>query len=180
MEHPRVTSILKEAGLVNFDFINPDLLNRASAFGTAVHEATRLYDLNDLNENTLDPALKPYLNAWVKFKKDVGIKTFVEIEKEVCSKHYGFAGRLDRIFTRKNKLVLMDIKTSKNIMPVTGLQLAGYQIAYEEMAKKKIKERWGISLQENKYSITVFDDLADRSIFLSALTLRNWRKKWKI
>jgi hypothetical protein len=41
--------------------------------GTYVHRAIELFNNNDLNEETLDPALVNYLNAYKQFKKDFGL-----------------------------------------------------------------------------------------------------------
>lgn len=48
--------------------------------GNYIHEMCRLFLLNDLNEDTLDPLLVPYLDALKKFLKEshgMGIKSYV-------------------------------------------------------------------------------------------------------
>ena len=183
MNYPRVTQILKEAGLVNLDHINQDILNRASAFGTAVHEACRLYDLDDLNENTLDPALRPYLNAWIKFKKDSLLEN-IQIEQSVISKRYQYRGTPDRISLFKGKITVIDIKTGQ-IYPSAAIQTAAYLEAYNSGKSRieKAKERLVIQLcKDGLYRLAPdkFFSKSDFSVFLATLTIRNWRQKCKM
>ena len=74
---PGVTSILSP--LSDFSFVNPDVLEAASAFGTAVHLACELWDNGQLDEDALDPALVPYLAGWKQFSEDWKVEwTMVE------------------------------------------------------------------------------------------------------
>ena len=169
---PSVTQILQGAGLVSFNAVNPDVLERAKKFGTASHLACELDDREQLDMKSLDENLKPYLISWQKFKKDMGITEFTEIEKQVYSKRFGYAGCLDRLWGD----MLIEIKTSTTIPKTTGLQLAGYQQAYTEMAKTRIKKRLCVQLLEGTYKIQLFEDRGDFSTFLSCINLMNWKK----
>ena len=92
---PGVTKVLKNAGLIDFSMVPASILERAFKFGTAVHLATELDDRNNLDMATLDAPLLPYVNAWRKFKKDVGCKV-LSIEERVYSGKYRYCGTLDR------------------------------------------------------------------------------------
>lgn len=175
---PSVTKVLKEAGLIDFSKVNPDILERALNFGTAVHLACELYDTNDLNETTLDNNLRPYLDGWIKFLKDTGFK-IESTEERVVSKKFWYAGTLDRRGTLSKRAVL-DIKTGVDFGPATALQLAAYENGYNEDKpfKERIKERICVLLRnDGTYKMEVYKDKGDFSVFLSCLTLRNWRKK---
>ena len=169
---PSVTQILQGAGLVSFNAVNPDILERAQKFGSASHLACALDDKNQLDMKSLDPALLPYLENWRQFKKDFGITEFAEIEKQVFSKRYQYAGCLDRLWEN----TLIEIKTSTSIPTTTGLQLIGYQTAYREMTKIKIKQRLCVQLLEGTYKVQEYKDKIDASVFLACLTLINWKK----
>ena len=145
-----VTQILQGAGLSDFSKVNPELLARSQKFGTATHSATALYDENRLDIKSLDIALEPRLEAWILFKRDFGITKFKEIEKQVYSTRYQYAGCLDRLTWNDD---LIEIKTCTTIPKTTGLQLMGYQGAYEEMYKVKIKRRICVQLLDGTYKM---------------------------
>ena len=170
---PSVTQILQEAGLSDFSKVNSDILERAKKFGSAVHLATSLDDKNQLDMKSLDSALLPYLKSWQKFKKDFGITRFLEIEKQVYSKQQRYAGCLDRL---TYNLALIEIKTSTSIPTTTGLQLIGYQTAYREMTKIRIKRRLCVQLLEGTYKLQEYKDKTDKTAFLSCVNLYHWKK----
>ena len=169
---PSVTQIIGGAGLSDFSKVNPELLERAKKFGTAAHSATYLYDKGNLNIQALDPALEPYLEAWILFKRDFGITKFTEIEKQVYSTKYQYAGCLDRLWED----TLIEIKTCTTIPKTTGLQLVGYQGAYEEMYKVKIKRRICVQLLDGIYKMEEYKEKSDFRVFTSCLNITNWRK----
>lgn len=168
---PSVTQILSE--LSDFSKVNPILLEKAQLFGTATHRACHLADIGDLDMESLDPALLPYLKSWQKFKKDFGITRFLEIEKQVYSKQQRYAGCLDRL---TYNLALIEIKTSTSIPITTGLQLIGYQTAYREMTKIRIKRRLCVQLLEGTYKLQEYKDKTDKTAFLSCVNLYHWKR----
>ena len=169
---PSVTQIISSAGLSDFSKVNQDILKRSQSFGSAAHLACQLYDENRLDIKSLDIALEPRLEAWILFKRDFGIKTFKEIEKQVYSIKYQYAGCLDRL-TMDDALI--EIKTCTTIPKTTGLQLMGYQGAYEEMYKVKIKRRICVQLLDGTYKMEEYKEKSDRTVFLSCLNLHNWQ-----
>ena len=170
---PSVTQILQGAGLSDFSKVNPELLKRAQSFGTAAHLACQLYDENRLDIKSLDIALEPRLESWILFKRDFGITEFKEIEKQVYSIKYQYAGCLDRL-TMDDALI--EIKTCTTIPKTTGLQLMGYQIAREEMSKIKIKRRLCVQLLDGTYKMEEYKDRTDFRVFTSCLSIVNWQK----
>ena len=87
-----VTGILKAEGFIDVTWYDDWSRDR----GSYVHEARHLDDIGDLDEDTLDPVIVPYLEAWRKFKRESG---FVVEQSEVpmASKDYRFAGKPDVI-----------------------------------------------------------------------------------
>ena len=169
---PSVTQVLQGAGLSDFSKVNPELLERAKKFGTATHITCALFDDNRLDMKSLDPALEPRLEAWILFKRDFGITEFKEIEKQVYSTKYQYAGCLDRLWED----ALIEIKTCTTIPKTTGLQLVGYQEAYEEMHKVKIKRRLCVQLLDGTYKMEEYKSKSDFRVFTSCLNVINWRK----
>jgi hypothetical protein len=112
--------------------------------GKQVHLACELYDEKDLDEETLDPRLIPYLEGWKKFLRETRV-TIVDTEHRGASK-FGFAGTRDRLaIDHKGDKILIDIKSSIAKPKWIGIQLGFYQQLAEEQGHK-ISERWSIHL----------------------------------
>lgn len=180
---PSVTQILRQAGLIDFSKVNPAVLEASMKFGTAVHLACEYHDKGILDENKLDVNLKPYLYAWMKFKKDFNIK--IEAAEEfVYSPKYEYAGKLDRRVIIRKRAVL-DIKTSEEIYPANAIQLMGYLEAYNEGKKiqDKIQQRFIVMLSNDaNYKLEEFTKLSDRVVWYSAVNIAKFRKEnqlWK-
>ena len=175
---PGVTDNIEDAGLSDFSRVDPDILKRSQAFGKAVHLTTALYDEDDLDMDSLDPALKPCLEAWIKFKKDMGF-IIDEVEQIVYSKRYDYAGTYDRIGYMAEVKALIDIKTGTSLPKTIALQTSAYMEAYNEGKKRdeRIKRRLVIQLLENgAYKMQEYKERSDFSVFLACLNIRNWKK----
>lgn len=79
------------------------------------------------------------VTAFLKFQKENKLK-WIESERCVYSKKYNYAGFLDAIAQKGKDRILVDFKSSNGIYPEMILQVAGYQIAWEEEMKKKINK----------------------------------------
>jgi hypothetical protein len=80
------------------------------------------------------------ITAFLKFQKEHKIK-WLESERFVFSKKHKFCGILDAIGKTGKELVLFDFKSSNAIYPEMFLQVAGYNIAYQEETGKKIDKK---------------------------------------
>lgn len=145
--------------------------------GSAVHYVCRLDDEGDLDESTMNDAVKPYLEGWRKFKAESGFDfSGVEIECQKHSKVLGFAGTIDRFLNHKEQPIVIDIKTGV-VHPATGLQLAGYALLIDHMMYGTKRIAVHLS-KEGNYKINEYaDHLGDRSAFLACLTVVNWKRK---
>ena len=169
---PSVTQVLKP--LQDFSTIPEDILERSANFGTAVHLATTLWDQNDLDMDSLDPAIVPYLEAWKRFCDETKI-TFEAIEIQIVSEKYRYAGTLDRIGFLNKRATVIDIKTGV-VNPTIGVQLAGYLVAWNETHVLKVTRRASVSLRKDgSYRLDFWDDKSDWATFLSLLQIHNWQ-----
>lgn len=179
---PGVTTVLRETGLIDFSKIQDDILQRALKFGSAVHKATELHDKGVLDITTLDSALEPYLEAWIKFLREASfIIEKDSIEEKVYSEKYHYAGKYDRIGILNDKRTIIDISTSVDFSDAKAIQTAAYQEAENEgiPVKLKVKQREVVLLQGNgKYKLASGDffQKSDFSVFLACLTIHNWRR----
>jgi hypothetical protein len=163
---PSVTTILSDMSFIDKTWFTDYGRTR----GKFVHLACELDDRNELDEETLDPVLVPYLKAWRSFKHDSKI-TIEAIEKPVASAIYNFAGTLDRLGTMNSQPCLLDIKSGA-VSAWTSIQLAAYEIAENRRLK-----RFAVQLLETgKYKLHTYDNTQDRPIFLAALSCWQWKK----
>jgi len=172
-EYPSVTTILHS--LNDFSYVNQDLLDRAAKFGTAVHKATELYDNNELDFDTLDPVLMPYIEAWDNFLHEYKPE-ILSVEQRIASM-YGYAGTLDRYVSIKGKRVVIDIKSGTVVPKYTGLQLSAYGQAITE-GGGIVDERYVVHLQPYNYKVVSFNNKTDFITFKSALNLYRWGKQY--
>ncbi len=175
---PSVTQIIQEIFLINFFGLSPEIIQHKANVGRLAHLATELYDQNDLDMETVDTALIPYLNGWVKFRQDTGFEP-QEIELIAAHSVYSFAGRIDRVGIIGNDKVLLDIKTGV-VKKTDCLQTAGYQILYDEGKKvgDKIKKRMAVYLRgDGTYQVVPHTDKTDANVFLSCLSIVNFNKR---
>lgn len=171
---PGVTAVLSP--LVDFSMVPKAVLERAQQLGTAVHRMTELFDLDDLDEDSLSDELLPFLTAWRKFRAETGFVPEL-IEQRFHHPALRFAGTLDRTGLIGGRRAVIDIKKMLRLGPVIGIQLA----AYQELCRVngvEVLDRYGLGLRaDGTYRLQPFKDKGDWPVFLSLLTLRNWRDK---
>jgi len=173
---PSVTQVISAAGLSNYDHVPADVLQAACEFGANVHKACEYSDKWSLDLASLDPALAPYLSAWVKFLSDYSAEV-VEIEAPLYSPKYKFCGTPDRIAYIGGRLFVIDIKTATTILPCVAVQTAGYAQLYREHSNAKKISRMAVQLKADGYKVITYkDDLADWGTFLAALNITNWKR----
>lgn len=97
--------------------------------GRIVHDFVEAMDNGATpNFDGLPEKIKPYVQAFISFKKDLEPKLVMN-ERKVMNLSLGYAGRLDRVYEIKGQNVLVDFKTSKDYYPEMGLQLTAYKNA---------------------------------------------------
>lgn len=166
---PGVTSILTP--LTGYGSVPAHVLEAASNFGKAVHLACELDDLGELDESLLDPALAPYLAGWRKFSADHAVK-WEQIEQPVYHATLRYAGTPDRIGTVRGMQAVVDIKSTADLYPSVGPQLAAYAQASNLPPHV---QRLAVQLKaDGTYVAKPYTDPSDFPVFCSLLTLRNW------
>jgi hypothetical protein len=158
---PGVTTVLKEAGLIDSTWFTPE----AALRGQHVHTACALWDKGELDTCALDPVLVPYLEAWQKFRKESGVTPTI-IEEPFYSLEHGFAGTIDRAWMDGKHFIVCDIKSGP-LPDWLPLQLAGYSILINAFSGM------GVELRDNgSYSVKVVktaDLFKARRLFLCYL-----------
>lgn len=187
---PSITDTLGDQGFVDYSFLSerdrPFYLRR----GTAIAEATRLYDLGILDWKSLREIVewngeqKPWnlgaMEAYLRFREEFAEWEPAAIEKPLYDPVYQYAGRPDRLFDTPSGLVVVQIKKGK-VERWVGLQTAAEARLFEQKSYGRIKRRFGLELRSDgtfkaKRDLTPFKDPNDIKIFLSALAVLKWKK----
>jgi hypothetical protein len=114
------------------------------------------------------------ITAFLKFQKENKIK-WLESERAVYSKKYGYAGILDAVGKSGKSLLLVDFKSSNGVYPEMRFQVAGYCIAWEEENKKKIDKPMLIRLGKDtgEFEIIELPEIdKDKKAFLACLEIK--------
>lgn len=178
---PSVTRILKETG-VSTDFEGlgsmSDRLRQRIDYrrdlGSAVHADIHAADDNDLDWNTVHPAVLPFVEAWLIFREQMGLEPMAR-ERIVYSPALRACGTLDGIFRRGDRVVLVDAKIGDPKDAACHLQTAGYSLLWQaDHDDIVITDRWGVRLQPEKrvpYEVFPYDDWTDFEKFRACVTV---------
>jgi hypothetical protein len=174
--YPRVTTVLRSAGLMDYSRAPEQKLADAQWRGSAVHLACQYLDEGTLDWSSIEREHLPYVRAWQRFRDESGF--VVEAAEKCVFSRSGYAGRLDRLGRlRDGSLAVLDLKTG-SVMPATRLQLAAYVMCLE---RSYAYSRHAVRLTpEGRFSVTTYprrELAADFAVFLHALALYNWRKE---
>jgi len=126
------------------------------------------------------------ITAFLKYQKENNIQ-WIDSERYVFSEKYNYAGILDGTGKIGKSFVLVDFKSSnRNQKAEDGLysemkiQVAGYQIAYEEETGKKFDKRMIIRFGKDtgEFEATELgEDDKDKKAFLACLQLKRRLKE---
>lgn len=175
---PSVTQLLKPIG-PDFSQIPADVLERKRQLGTAVHLACELDDDGDLDDDSLDPVLAPYVSAWRKFKADTGAVVLVN-EKQLAHEDLRYAGTVDRVVSVGREPWLVDLKTSADPHAAYGVQLAGYEELLRKASRMQVDARATVHLRDDgTFSLHQFTNPNDAACFRALLSIHHWKETTK-
>jgi len=178
-ELPSVTTVLKSLKLTPY-YPPSEESKSAMVLGTRVHSATQRHDEGKpIGLSASDPVIS-YLSTWTDFLQHFG-GTVIDCELKVMSNRHRFAGTLDRVFRKSDgSLVILDIKTgSGGRQSWHLLQLAAYQIAYEESGFNPNRlpiTRSVCYLSPDRWRVEESSDDQDLQAFKAAMCLFYWRR----
>ncbi len=175
-----VTSLLGDAGLIDFSMIPEAMRGHYMDRGSKVHRATELFDEDDLDYDALDPVLKKYMDGYIKFRMDFLGRCKI-IKSEVIVRHpvQRYAGKIDRVCIIDGELAVLDIKSGA-LQSWVALQTEGYKQAHNAENVDKIKARYALSLsKEGKYKLQKYADAGDAAVWLAVVALARWKGRIK-
>jgi len=167
VEIPGVSEIIKDAGLSSFkDSCDPWYADR----GSKVHLACQLWDEADLNEESLDPHIVPYLEAWKKFLAESDAKILAN-EQMLHHPALLYAGTVDRILLIDGQEFVCDIKTGGKYREYP-IQTAGYALLLE----RPVGRICVYLAKDGTYKTDLHRDRRDEQYFLAAYTVAQWKR----
>jgi hypothetical protein len=136
VRRPSVTGILKAERFADFSHVPERTADYSMDLGSKIHLATELFDKEELDGDTLDQELVPYLAAYAEWKKETGFEPEL-IEHRFYNEAYGYCGTLDRTgtfppnnqFPVRSKAVVDIKRTDGAIRDWVGVQLAAYAMS---------------------------------------------------
>jgi len=164
-EVPSVTTVIRDL-LPGFK-ADPWYLER----GSANHACYQALALNQ--EFEPDERSQPNIDAWHLWRKSMMPFTFEQVEMQVYSRKYMFAGTLDAIIKKDDSIFIIDYKES--LSETDRYQLGAYAIACKEYGIK-VKKGFGVGLSKGKckmsevYNLDVYGQK-----FLALLSAHNIR-----
>jgi hypothetical protein len=174
---PSVTQVLDACGLVCYDHIPKAILDHKAEIGQAAHAACHYLDEGELEWESLDPEVEPYVRAWQKFRSEAPFQhELVEHRGIAQADGMTFGFTLDRTGTFDGRPVLLEIKCTANVEISWGPQTAAYELA--QCKRDGIRRaRIAVHLKPNEtYSLLRFSEVQDYQIFKAALAIETWRK----
>jgi hypothetical protein len=180
---PACTHILSSGGLVRFDFVNKDLLERSSDIGRETHRACHFY--NQGKQFICDDAVRGYLNSWIVWCDKVGFRARISEHRQIASLNgmeYGM--QIDAEGLVRNEETIVDLKTGQ-VYPHHAIQLAAYAAGLDHpkletpMGRFRTRKRIVVQLQEDGKLAKIhrFDDKSDFDVFAATLFTTYWRMK---
>lgn len=142
--------------------------------GRQNHRLWEMVELGTADGFDFDPEVEKYRAGHARFLRDTGFRALPGgIELRVKDADLGVAGTLDRLGTVRDRVWLVDLKTTKAIDKVVALQTAIYALLLPGYKFAEI-ERYGVGIKNNgTYAMTRrFPDSDENDA-------RYWVKKYK-
>jgi len=170
---PSVTQIIGSVGLYEYDHVPAETLAVAAERGRIVHTYIEWYELGILDENSIDPELGGYFEAYLRLKSSGKLPAKpTRIEYRGYSEKYGYAGTLDQLY---NDDWVNDHKTCLP-SPTHGLQVSAYWVMlHPNIAEKPRKVTCDYLTKDGDFELVdyPFEPLP----WLSVLADYKWRLK---
>ena len=172
---PSVTQILKPVTNAMYKNVDPGILNIKADLGTAVHSAIEFLIDDDLDEGSLDLSVRPYVNAWKRWRDYYKPKFLLRELRLGCDY---FCGTVDCVCEIKGETFVIDWKTTSKLHRTVGPQMSAYEmLVRKHMGTPKLMSRMAVRLGSNGgYECMKCTDPKDYQIFEYLLKLNEWMR----
>jgi hypothetical protein len=172
---PNVTSII-DGQLRDFSKVPNIILEQARELGTLVHETTAMDVAGNLDEESVDEDVEPYLRAWRLFLQDTRARV-ITTEERLHHPLYGYCGTCDHVILLNDVLTLIDKKSGQpddadRIQTAAYIEMRNYGVRQAA----RVRRRAALYLRPTgRYALEYHNDKSDFPTFLSALTIHKRR-----
>jgi hypothetical protein len=179
VELPSVSRIMAPITELAFAKIPRATLERKIAIGHAVHLASTFIDADALDEDSVDPAISGYLDGYRLFLQEKR-PTYRLSETRLAHPLYRYAGTPDRLATIDGLTGPLDLKSTVELYPHVGIQLAGYELLLESNGfLADVREgqfaRFALQLTpDGKYRLRAYESTFDAPAFMGLLAVHRW------
>jgi hypothetical protein len=177
---PGVTRIISGALGNPFAGVPAFVLERKRQIGVAAHRAWDLDDQGMLNEATVHPEVRPYLEAWRAFRREFRPCHVLLSEVQMYEPTHGFAGTPDRIVALTEGLGIIDGKTGLPGL-MASLQTAGYEAlvrSHLSLRSETVVRRFSLQAMKNeRYMFREYKSPGDWPDFLACLRCARLRQR---
>lgn len=182
--HLSITQMMQKVGIYDFSMVNPAVLENARRRGTNVHKWCAEIDLYGfIDETWVAEDEWPYVEAWIKFKRDTGLVVRV-VEKPMLRLVNGFmvGGTPDVIGFIKGQQFVVERKACRAKHPGWGIQTALQEMLVTGKPRVGHMGRMAVQLKPDaKYTPHIHDDAEDGIAALNIVqkfaaekAIRNW------
>lgn len=181
---PGHTRVLEFGGLVNYQDIAPEIIERKSEIGREVHRASKMYDDGVLIKK-IDPRIEGYLDAWIDFRRHSKFTPFLREHRGVYwIDGLPFGMQIDALgmMAGIREEVSVELKTCTQILPHHGVQLAAQAAGVAKngvqspLAKFLTRKRIAVQLRaDGSFKVHTFEDRSDFEAFRAALFTTHWK-----
>jgi len=178
---PGCTRVLDQGGLVSFDHVDRDILERKSELGREVHKACHLFNQN--KPFKCDPQIDGYILSWKRTTIALKFVPRLSEFRQIATVNGMFFGmQIDVEGLVLNEDTIIDLKIGQ-VCPHHGIQLAGYALGLYHprletpAGRFRTRKRIVAQLQEDGSLAKLhrFEDKSDFDVFVSALYTTYWK-----
>lgn len=178
-----VTGILSRTGLVDFSQIPRDIRDAAMARGRRVHKAMHFYGEGDLVLESVADAERGYVEAGIDFIQTSGFE-MAGHERRLAHPRLRYAGTCDAFGWWQGQCAIADWCCGDLFESCKHLQTSGYAEAMRCAPPPEFFDftpatpivRLGVHLKKTgRFSVEVFNDPRDFSIFSAAVTVAQYQ-----
>lgn len=178
---PSYSEIAKAEGLTDYSGVSAQVMEASRNFGENGHRMLRLFVEDNLDEESLDENLVPYLNG---FKKFCGLHKMSPldgwVENPTYSVKWKYGVTPDWIGYIDDKLTVLEYKFTSIIMVSVAIQTAAQKVAFQERTQMKVDQRMVLQLLTDDFRVKRFDRASDEIGWLSAVNLFTLRKEYNL
>jgi len=130
---PSVTSIIPRE---NYDMVPAATLEYARQRGSAVDMALQLWIANELDEDSLDPVVVPYMRAYMQFVMESGWRTLAVQPRLYCPM-LKVAGTADEVGWLNGRRTIVDWKATDPLPKSVSMQVGAYGVLWNACYPKE-------------------------------------------